>query len=134
MAVGYFSSWGMVQWVPLVGEEHHWGVAVLEVGAHLEEVAVEEEEASWLQEEAAAAELGPQNSAMVEEVGDHLVDPGWAEDLQELQQPFSEEEETSRRTPIRIEISQITVPWEQKDNITNQITIHPVNYLNYRLI
>lgn len=76
--------------MPLVGEGHHWGVAVLEVGVHLEEVAVEEEEASWLQEEAAEVELGPQNLAMEEEVGDHRVDPGWVEDLQEPQQPVSE--------------------------------------------
>lgn len=52
-------------------------MAVLEAGVHLVEVAVEEEEAaSWLQEEAAAAALGLQNLAMVEEGGDHRVDPG----------------------------------------------------------
>lgn len=90
MAVGYSSSLGMVRWVPLVEGGHHWGVAVLEVGVHLEEVAVEEEEASWFQEEVAAVELGLQNLAMVEEVGDHRVDPGWEEDLQEPQQPVSE--------------------------------------------
>lgn len=65
--------------------------------------AAEEEEASWLQGEAAAAESGPQNSAMVEEVGDHRVDPGRAGDLREPQQPVSEQEETSRRTPFRAE-------------------------------
>lgn len=48
------------------------------MGVHLEEVAVEEEEeaSSWLRGEAAAAEVGLQNLAMVEEVGDHRVDPG----------------------------------------------------------
>lgn len=90
MAVGYSSSLGMGRWAPLVGGAHHWGVAVLEVEVHLEEVAVEEEEASWLQEEVAAVELGLQNLAMVEEVGDHQVAPGWEEDLQEPQQPVSE--------------------------------------------
>lgn len=87
MAGEYSSSVGTVPWVLPVGEGRHWGVAVLEVGVHLEEAAAEEEAAaaSWLREEVAAVELGLQNLAKVEEVGDHQVDPGWEEDLQELQ-------------------------------------------------
>lgn len=78
MAAEYSSSLGMVRWVLPVAGGHHRGVAVLEVGVHLEEAAEEEEVvASWLQEEvaAAAAALGLQNLAMAEEVGDHRVDP-----------------------------------------------------------
>lgn len=86
MAGEYSSSVGSVPWVLPVGEGCHWGVAVLEVGVHLEEAVAEEAAAaSWLREEVAAVELGLQNLAMVEEVGDHRVDPGWEEDLQELQ-------------------------------------------------
>lgn len=86
------SSSGTVPWVLLAGEGYlRWVGVQEEVGVHLGEEVGEVEEASCPQGEGVAGELGPylQKLAWVEEAGDHQVDPGRGEGLQEQQLPVS---------------------------------------------
>lgn len=93
MAEECSSSSGMVLRVPLAAEGYlQWMKAQEEVGVHLVvEVGVEEASCPLEVEVVVVGELGPylQMMAWVEEAGDHQVDPGEGEGLQEQQLPVS---------------------------------------------